>query len=375
MVILCYAEGMKLTAKVKLLPTDDQRQFLLETLERANAACNYISEQAWAAREFGQFRLHKLTYYAVRERFDLTAQIVVRCLSKVTDAYKLDKRTKRTFKPRGGIAYDNRVLKWKLDKQEVSIWSVGNRLTVPYVGGARQLELLKTQQGETDLCYIGGEFYLFAACNVDEPEPADVEGMLGVDLGVTNIAVDSDGEVHAANTVNNVRYRHRRLRRKLQAKGTKASRRRLKKLAGKEYRFATHVNHTISKHLVAKAQGTQRGIALEELTHIRSRVTARKPRRATLYSWSFAQLRQFIEYKAALAGVPVVAVDPRNTSRTCPACGCVDKRNRPSQSTFSCVDCGLVGLADHFAAVEIGRRGAVSRPYISTAQTTAPRQG
>lgn len=366
---------MKLTAKVKLLPTDEQRQFLLETLECANAACNYISEQAWEAREFGQFKLHKLTYYAVRERFDLAAQIVVRCISKVADAYKLDKRTMRTFRPRGGIAYDNRVLKWKLDKQEVSIWSVGNRLTIPYVGGERQLELLKTQQGETDLCYIGGAFYLFAVCNVDEPVPADVDGMLGVDLGVTNIAVDSDGDIHAASTVNNVRYRHRRLRRKLQAKGTKASRRRLKKLAGKERRFANHVNHEISKHLVAKAQGTQRGIALEELTHIRERVTARKSQRATLHSWSFAQLRSFIEYKAALAGVPVVAVDPRNTSRTCPACGHVDKRNRPNQRTFSCVDCGFAGLADHIAAVNISRRGAVNRPYISTAQKTAPRQG
>ena len=71
-----------------------------------------------------------------------------------------------------------------------------------------------------------------------------------------------------------------------------------------------------------------------------------------------AQLRSFIEYKAALVGVIVVAVDPRNTSRTCPACGHVDKANRVSQSRFLCAQCGCAGLADHFAAVEISRRAS-----------------
>src|SRR5690606_19926855 len=196
------------------------------------------------------------------------------------------------------------------------------------------------------------------------PEPADVSEFLGVDLGVTNIAVDSDGETHSASHVKNVRHRHRRLRKKLQKKGTKSARRRLKRLSGKERRFAKDVNHTISKRIVAKAKGTGRGIALEELTGIRERVTVRRRQRATLHSWSFSQLRQYIEYKARLAGVPVVLVDPRNTSRTCPVCGCVDKRNRPSQSKFSCTSCGYAGFADYIAAENI-RRAAVNRPNVS----------
>ena len=138
-------------------------------------------------------------------------------------------------------------------------------------------------------------------------------GFLGIDLGIANIAVDSDGSVYQGKTVKNVRYRHRQLRQKLQAKGTKSTRRRLRKLSGKERKFATWTNHNISKSIVAKAKDTGRGIAMEELGGIRDRVTARKPQRATLHSWSFAQLRTFIEYKAKLNGVAVVAVDPRNT--------------------------------------------------------------
>lgn len=74
--------------------------------------------------------------------------------------------------------------------------------------------------------------------------------------------------------------------------------------------------------------GTDRGIAREDLTGIRDRVRLRKPQRSMLHSWAFAQLGAFLDYKAAQAGVAVVAVDPAYTSQTCSRCGHVDKRNR-----------------------------------------------
>jgi IS605 OrfB family transposase len=165
------------------------------------------------------------------------------------------------------------------------------------------------------------------------------------------------------------------LRRKLQKKQTDSARRRLKKLSGKEARFAKDTNHCISKRIVAKAKDTGRGIALEDLGGIRDRITALRPQRVTLHSWSFDDLRQKISYKAKRAGLPVVAVAPRNTSRTCPGCGCIDKHNRPSQSVFTCVACGFSGLADHIAAITIGCRAAVNRPnvgMVGVAQATSP---
>lgn len=360
---------MKLTAQVKLKTTPEQHQALLETLETANAACNEISKVAWKNKVFSQFKIHGLTYYDTRDSFNLSAQVTVRCISKVADAYKLDKKTQRAFKPHGAIAYDARILKWYVDRQEVSIWSTQGRLKIPFVAGQHQLELLKYQRGESDLAYIRGEFYLFATCEIEDPEELEPEAVLGVDLGIVNIATDSDGEVFNGSHVNNVRHRHRRLRKKLQQKGTKGARRRLKKLSGKEKRFAKHTNHVISKRIVAKAQGTTRAIALEELTGIRDRVTVRRSQRATLHSWSFFQLKEFVKYKAQKVGVPVIEVDPRNTSRTCPVCGCVDKANRKTQSSFLCVMCGFSGLADHIAAFNISVRGRanVNLPYDSDA--------
>jgi len=357
---------MKLTAKVKLKPTTEQHALLLKTLEQANAACNEISSIAWDAKVFGQFAIHKLAYHSIRQQFALAAQMVVRCISKVSDSYKLDKATRRTFKWHGGVAYDERILNWRLATKTVSIWTMDGRQSIPFLCGKRQWELLQTQQGESDLCLIDGTFYLFAVCNVDEPTPIDVDGFLGVDMGVANIAVDSDHTVHQGKTVKGVRYRHRQLRRKLQAKGTHSTRRRLKKLAGKERKFATWTNHNISRRIVDKAKDTQRGIALEDLGGIRMRLTVRKAQKSTLHSWSFHQLRTFIEYKAKRVGVPVVAVDPRNTSRTCPCCGYIDKANRKTQDKFLCVDCGYSGLADHIAAVNISRRATVNLPNVPT---------
>src|SRR5690554_6012423 len=106
---MCYIWGMKLTAKVKLLPDAEQYKYLLETLETTNASCNEISGIAWEHRTFNQFGLQKLVYTMVRTKYPLTAQVVIRAISKVADAYKLDKNSKRTFRPHGGIAYDARI--------------------------------------------------------------------------------------------------------------------------------------------------------------------------------------------------------------------------------------------------------------------------
>ena len=355
---------MKLIAQVKLQPTEEQAEVLLQTMLAYNDAANYISEQAWLRKAFRAYDLHHATYYDVRERFGLSSQLTIRVIKDVADAYKLDTKTKRTFRRMGSVTYDNRVLTWHLADSEVYIWTMSGRQKIPFVCGERQRKMLEMAQGETDLVYRNGEWYLHQPCNILEDDSFNPDDWLGVDMGIVNIAVDSTGEVHQGNTVKSVRYRQRRLRSKLQRIGTQSSRRRLRKLSGKERRFAADVNHTISKRIVEKAKRTGQGIALEDLKGIRDRVRLRKPQRTTLHSWSFFQLRSFIEYKAKMLGVPVVTVDPRNTSRTCPCCGHIDKANRPNQSTFSCVQCGFSGLADHIAARNISSRAAVNLPNV-----------
>lgn len=361
-----YNGWMKLTAKVKLQPNPEQFVSLAQTLAIANEACNYISDRAWETKTFGQFAIHKLVYHDVKERFQgISAQVIVRCIAKVCDSYKIDKKTKRTFKPTGSIAFDARILSWKLDTNFVSIWTMDGREKIPFVCTERAKELLSGKRGESDLLLMKGNFYLFTSCEVEEPTPDDTDDVIGIDMGIVNIATDSDGAIFSSRAVNNVRFRHRRLRAKLQAKQTKSAKRKLRSLSGKEMRFAKDTNHVISKAIVQKAKDTARSIAIEELGGIRDRTQFRKAQRTQLHSWSFAQLRAFLEYKAKLIGVRVIPVDPRNTSRTCICCGHIDKANRKSQALFLCVDCGYSAHADTVASINIRRRAILSLPIVS----------
>lgn len=354
---------MKLIAQVKLLPTEEQAKSLKRTIELANEACNYLSERAWETGTFQQYRLHTLAYYPTRERFpELSSQIVVRCIARVADAYKLDKKTERVFRPLSAITYDERILRWYIQKNMVSIWAVGGRQKILYACGERQRQLLQTQQGQSDLMLRKGEFYLHATCNIEEPELIEPEGVLGVDLGIVSLATDSDGESYSGEAVEKNRRIHAHRRRNLQRKGTKSAKRKLKEISGKQANFQRNTNHTISKCLVQKAQDTNRAIAVENLTGIRSRTRFRRKQRARHTNWSFYQLKQFFAYKCKLAGVMLLEVDPRNTSRTCPICGCIDKKSRRTQSLFSCVHCGYSAPADHNAAVNIAARATVNWP-------------
>jgi len=306
---------LKITAKIRLLPTPEQAAALDETLTRANQCANWLSSKAWELKIFSYFSLQKLLYHEARKKFGLSAQLTIRVFSKVADAYKLDNKRERFFRLNGSIAYDDRILRFR--DGVVSIWTLQGRQTIPFVTGLRQKSLLASRQGESDLILHRRKFYLGVTCNVVEPDISEVDDWLGLDMGIANIATDSDGGNYSGSTVKSVRHRHRRLRSKLQANGSRRCRRKLKTLSGCERRFASNTNHIISKQIVECAKGTRRGIAIEDLAGISKRITVRRSQRAILHSWAFFQLRQFIEYKARLAGVPVVTVDARNTSREC----------------------------------------------------------
>ncbi len=360
---------MKIIAQVKLNPTKDQAKLLRQTLAMANQACNRISELAWATQTFKQYALHLQVYKQIRTEFDLSAQIVVRAIAKVADAYKLDKETQRRFKPLGAIAYDDRILTWRTDKQLVTLSTLGGRQKVPYLCGEKQAKLLESQQGESDLVYRKGNFFLLAVCAVPEPTPQEIDDVLGVDFGIVNLATDSDGQPFTGEQIETTRKRYANRRASLQKVGTRSAHRRLKKLSGRQRRFQADTNHRISKKLVSKAQGTKRANSIEELTGIRKRTTVKHRQRAKHSNWAFAQLRTFVDYKARLVGIPLLVVDPRNTSRTCSACGHCDKTNRTSQAEFVCQQCSHRENADVNAAKNIRNRGAVNLPMVSERQS------
>jgi putative transposase len=384
---------VKLVVPVRLYPDAAVEAALRDTLALCNDAATLVSAQAFEMRVTGKQTLQRLVYGDLKA-MGLSAQPAIHVARKVSGAYATmranihagnlgipgsARRVKAeskpiTFRPGAAQPYDDRCLSWQLDRRTVSIWTTAGRMTgLPFAcSDAQMARLREYRQGESDLVYRDGKWFLYATCDIPEPPLTDPGTFLGVDLGIANIATADDGTRYSGKYLNRQRHRARHLRAKLQAKGTKSAKRLLKKRARKEARFAADTNHCIAKRIVTEAERTGRGIALEDLTGIRARVRLRKPQRVTLHSWAFAQLGQYTAYKAALAGVPVVYVDPAYTSQMCSSCGHVTKRNRPDQATFCCTSCGFAEHADVNAARNIAVRGAADWAVSHAAERGTP---
>lgn len=349
---------MKLTLQIKLIPTDEQAIMLKKTFSIFNEACNTISQIAWERHVFKQFSLHKEVYYSMRKTYHLSSQLVVRAISKVADAYKLDRKKQRHFREFGAITYDSRVLSYNTVKSICSISLIGGREKIAYT--CYRPQLMQYAKGEADLVLIKGKFYIYQTIDISEKEEEHAEDFIGIDMGLTDIVSVSDGTNISSNEVKSIRNKYNRIRASIQSKGTRNCHKLLKRLKGRERRFATIINHRISKDLVAKAKKEHKGIAIEDLKNIRWGMNSKrrnKTFRRRSNSWSFSQLRSFLEYKCKRLGVQIIAIPPAYTSQTCHKCGHIGIRNGKH---FSCEHCGNVADADVNAALNIATWGYVN---------------
>jgi putative transposase len=354
------------TVTCKLRVNPETAAALAETMERFNAVCNRLSELAWETKTFRAYDLHALAYHAVRQEFKLPAQLVVRAIAKVADSYKTDRSIKHVFGPRGAVVYDARCFKMH-GVSAASLTTVKGRFRFSLAHGGKQRDQLAAgTTGEADLLFRDGNFYLAVSVKTEPAPPADTGGVLGVDLGIVELATDSEGNSYSGEAVKRVRRRVKRIRSLLQKKGTKSAKRHLRKIGRKQSRFVRDTNHCIAKRLVGHAVSRQKALALEDLKGIRQRASGlNREMRWLLGNWAFADLAAKIQYKAAEAGVPVIFVDPRNTSRTCSRCGHCEKANRKSQSQFLCLKCGFEANADYNAACNVEARAALSGSLMS----------
>jgi putative transposase len=391
---------MKQTIALKLETTPEQFDALLETMEAFNAGCDYVAAFAFEQNSANKIAIQPFVYSELRSRFGLSSQMAVRCIAKACEAFKSarslhrervktrakqnDKRTKEgkallppipdlqacTFSPHGAVVYDERLMNVK-DAAHVSLLTLQGRIIVVMRYGAYQAARLTMQRGQADLVLRNGVFYLYICIDLPTSPPVETEGFLGVDLGIVEIATDSAGNQYSGEAVKRVRKNVAQHRRQLQSKQTNSAKKRLRKIARRQSRFVRNSNHCISKKLVATALKLQKALALEDLTGIRERSTVYKQMRWLLGNWAFDQLKQFVCYKAEMAGLSVVLVDPRNTSRTCSCCGYCDKANRKSQGSFRCLQCGFGLNADFNAALNIEARASQSERLLSSIPAAA----
>jgi len=373
---------MKITRTVKLKlecsPTE-----LLPTIKLYTKSFNKVCSIGWEDQDFNGVSLHHKTYKEVRTY--LPSQLAVTSRMKATEALKSVKNKKKTSCPQSklsSIRYDARSYNAMLDKGAVSLLTVSGRKVFKTHVPKCFLQYLNWKRTSADLFLRNNRIFLHIVFEKDIPEPVLTGETVGIDRGINKIAVTSANKFYSGKTNKRIISGYRKLRDRLQAKGTPSAKRHLKRISLRENRYRADVNHCVSKSIVAE---TNPGavLVLEDLKSIRQNCRFRKKQRTQVHNWSFFQLQQFLTYKAFEKGIAVEYVDSRYTSQKCSVCGYTSRSNRMSQADFKCKKCGLTLNADlnasrnirqnHLTATCCEDRAAVNQPIVVSVDTEGVR--
>src|SRR3989338_3818635 len=283
-------------ARVKIVATNE----VVATVKAYGKALQFCVNTAWESRIRNNVKLHHVVYRELRETYKLPAQLAVACIKQACGIVKRAK-SKPVVK-RASVGYNfPRSASLKGDILRIVTLSGRQRfvIKVPTCYAAYFKEW-KLTESLLRIDKKGRYFFLFSfSKEVALVSSVSQKRVLGVDLGVNNLAVTSDGRFFHSAEVKQVKRKFRHLRSVLQAKGTRSAKLLLRKLSGREKRFMAWVNHNISKRIVSTFDGGK--VVLEDLKGIR-KVNRGKRMNYWVSNWSFFQLQSFIQYKAERVG-------------------------------------------------------------------------
>lgn len=361
---------MQRTIRLVLHPMPEQEPALRETLVQFTQSFNAVCRYGWEHGEKNGVVLHHATYYDQKAALprlvsDLRVQARVKATEAVKSALTLQRQGRRVSCPKAAacpVRYNLHTYKLDWESRTVRLSTTQGRKTLRFDLPAYAAKYAGCPTDTADLLCRKGRWWLCVVVTVEALDVAPTDAAMGVDLGVVRPAVTSTAQFLGERRWRELEARTFRLRRKLQAKGSKSAKRRLKRLSGKTLRRRRDHDHVLSKRIVqaAPAGGT---IVLENLTNIRSRAKIKKGTSTSrrIHGWSFDQLQGFIAYKAEERGLTVASVDPRHTSQMCSACGHQARNNRRSQGDFWCRQCGYRLNADLNGAKNIAAKYLANR--------------
>jgi len=363
-----------LSVKCKLIVPVELRSNLDATLDGFADACNQILDVAKRENCWNTTKLHHKVYKPVRQATGLKANHVCQAIRRVIGNAKAVKQVHK-FRPTS-ISLDVRTFRYFESQQRVGVTLKSGRVEFNLSIGGYQIALLRGQTltSATLNKTKRGDYYINFVVEIDTPPTGKTpkasaasvsRAVIGVDLGRRDIATTSQGKNWSGKQIQATRDRYSRVRSNVQSKRSRNSRRLLRRLSGREQRYQSWLNHNISKELVSSAKQMNATLVFEDLTNIRQSLN-QKPRSKTerrrTNNWAFYQLRQFVGYKSAIAGVPVVFVPPAYTSQMCSRCYHVHPekgKSYRSDKLFKCGHCGFKHDSDENAAKNIAALGAV----------------
>jgi IS605 OrfB family transposase len=358
------------TVKIKLKLDENDRGTLRETVRQYLWAANHIVDVAWpnrfdSPRTVDREKLHEQTYTQVRENTELHSSHVQLARDRVIEALQSIKQLRENGTDAGRPTFDSYFLDFNsncatIGSTSATLATVDSRATVDFV--IPESPNTPHQQYLYNGAFDISRSTLVSDCNtlylhVGLKKTREIEhdfeypGILGVDLGISNLAVTSTGRFWSGGEITHLREEYQDQRQSLQKCGTRWAHDHIQSISRKLRSQVKERLNIVANEIIEEAKTNDcLLIAFEDLSYIFDLVEKWR----NIRRWAYRTLIETVEYKAKAHGITVRQVDPANTSIRCSTCGHIDAENRRCQSDFECVNCGYENHADYNAAKNIG---------------------
>ena len=328
-------------------------------LETSMSAYNDISKMIFDSKcSLGLTKVHSLVYEPIREKYPtIPAQSVIKMYKDAISNLRSCKRKSCPIRLNPSMRLDKRLYS-KLTPTSISLPSSkrNKRVVVKFQTYDKFNELAEQYTMSDPLIFMkNNELWLSVTFNVPS-KPVIDETYLGVDLGIRRIFTTSDGLSYKGNELNGLKRKIRYNRRKLQSKGTKSAKRKLKKLAHKERNVNKNYTHLICNKILDTDKSV---IVLEDLKGIKQKTSKtkegfkRKSHNNRISQVPLFMIKEVLTYKALLKGKRVETVSPSYTSQID---SMTSKRDGQRKGCRYYSSNGLVYDADWNAAINIRNR-------------------
>lgn len=381
--------------RYRLAPTSEQEAQFYQFAGVCRLVYNLALEQrkTWGRRHKINFVTQCADLTRLRAAFDWIEAVSRSCQNQALR--DLDKAFGAFFSGRAGFPCARRKGQddaFRFSSQRVSTRRLNGRWSavhLPKIGWVkfRDTRALRGRMLSATVSRDADGWYIAFACEIEHDAPSPLSEAVGIDRGVANALALSTGELIATPaSLERIELAARKAqrvlaRRKRGSKRRERQRRRVARLRGRQARIRADFNHRASR-AIADRFGTVAIEALNVAGMTRSaagtvaepgrNVRAKAGLNRAILARGWGQFERFLAYKLAERGGRLVKVNPRNTSRTCPACGEIDAQSRESQAVFRCVACGHTDHADVNAAIEILRRGSTSLLRVEAGARARP---
>jgi IS605 OrfB family transposase len=367
---------LTLTIKMRVSPEPSSSQALLGLMRKYREALNYAVKAIIENKALSLGKAHRLLYDTLKERYGLPPKVAIDCYR---DAIAIAKSW-LSNPSRGNMPRAMAPRIWLTNKYSYRVRDGYVELLGGYkpriIGWDKRYDVYPS--GDAILLFKDGKLILGISKRVPKPAKYSPSGVLAVDINEKEIVVGNSTVEQRFETAVKRALHYKNLAEYLQKKYSstrynawlrrKSIRRRISRFHSKAKNIIEDWAKKVSRLIVFLAKRHQYAVAREDLTNLVNNLRKLpKEHKMGLTIISYRRLEQWIDWQCEKNGVPIIVVEPRGTSTTCPMCS--SKLVENSYRRLRCPRCGFEADRDTIAVMNIEKIALSNMGGPLTAQT------